>query len=60
MEKLLKNMYLIKCSIFLCIGVITYSNGLNKASVSLFALAFLYSVFHLDCMINDKNNNNEN
>lgn len=58
MDKLLKNMYLIKCAICLCIGVITYSNGTNKVSVSLFALSFLYSVFHLDNIINDKKDNN--
>ena len=58
MDKLLKNIYLIKCAIFLAIGVIAFYNDLHKFSALAFALAFLYPIFHLDTMINDKKDNN--
>ena len=58
MDKIIKNIYLIKCAIFLAIGVISFENDLHKSSVLAFALAFLYSIFHLDTMINDKKDNN--
>ena len=52
MEKLMQNIYLIKCSIFLAIGL--YANFIGSTlAVSWFALAFLMAVFHLDIQINN-------
>jgi hypothetical protein len=51
MEKLMHNIYLIECSIFLAIGL--YDNFIGSTlAVFWFALAFLMAVFHLDSQIN--------
>jgi len=55
MDKILKNIYLIRCAICLACGVIAFYNDLNKLSVLAFALAFLHSMFHLNTIINDNN-----
>ncbi len=52
MEKLFQNIYLIKCGIYLSIGVYDVFIE-SEYAVCWFALAFLMAIFHLDVQINN-------